>query len=83
MTVTTATPAFARPRLDVGLAFKNGWNAFTADIVPLLVGALIAGILSVITLGILAGPLTAGSTAWSSAASATDATPRSATCSAA
>ena len=60
MTVTTATPAFARPRLDVGLAFKNGWNAFTADIVPLLVGALIAGILSVITLGILAGPLTAG-----------------------
>ena len=49
-----------RPRLDVGLAFKNGWNAFTADIVPFLVGALIAGMLSVITLGILAGPLTAG-----------------------
>jgi uncharacterized membrane protein YvlD (DUF360 family) len=59
MTVT-ATPALARPRLDVGLAFKNGWNAFTADIVPLLVGSLLAGILSVITLGILAGPLTAG-----------------------
>ena len=60
MTVTATTPALARPRLDVGLAFKNGWNAFTADIVPLLVGTLIAGILSVITLGILAGPLAAG-----------------------
>jgi hypothetical protein len=60
MTVTTATPALSRPRLDVGLAFKNGWNAFTADIVPFLVGALIAGLLSIVTLGILAGPLTAG-----------------------
>ena len=60
MTVDATTPALARPRLDVGLSFKGGWNAFTADIVPLLVGGLIAGILSVITLGILAGPLTAG-----------------------
>ena len=60
MTVTTATPAFARPRLDVGQAFKGGWNAFTADIVALLVGTLIAGLLSIVTLGILAGPLTAG-----------------------
>lgn len=60
MTVDATTPAFARPRLDVGLSFKGGWNAFAADIVPLLVGALIAGILSVITLGILAGPLAAG-----------------------
>ena len=60
MTVDATTPALARPRLDVGLTFKGGWNAFTADIVPLLVGGLIAGILSVITLGILAGPLFAG-----------------------
>jgi uncharacterized membrane protein YvlD (DUF360 family) len=60
MTVTTALPAFARRRLDVGQAFKGGWNAFTADIVPLLVGTLIAGLLSIVTLGILAGPLTAG-----------------------
>jgi uncharacterized membrane protein YvlD (DUF360 family) len=60
MTVTTAPTAFARPRLDVGQAFKGGWNAFTADIVPLLVGTLITGLLSIITLGILAGPLTAG-----------------------
>ena len=60
MTVNATTPAFARPRLDVGLTFKGGWNAFAADIVALVVGALIACILSVVTIGILAGPLTAG-----------------------
>jgi hypothetical protein len=60
MTTLEATPVLARPRLDVGLVFKGGWNAFTADIVPLLVGGLIAGILSILTLGILAGPLVAG-----------------------
>ena len=60
MTTIEATSALARPRLDVGLSFKGGWNTFTADIVPLLVGGLIAGILSIVTLGILAGPLVAG-----------------------
>lgn len=60
MTVDAATTTLARPRLDVGLAFKGGWNAFTADIIPLLVGGLIACILSVVTLGIMAGPLLAG-----------------------
>ncbi len=60
MTVDATTPAFARPRLDVGLTFKGGWNAFAADIVALIVGALIACILSVVTIGILAGPLSAG-----------------------
>ncbi|MBE0528996.1 MAG: hypothetical protein IH629_07325 [Thermoleophilia bacterium] len=60
MTVSATTPAFARPRLDVGLTFKGAWNAFTADIVALVVGALIACILSVVTIGILAGPLAAG-----------------------
>ena len=60
MTTIEATPVLARPRLDVGLSFKGGWNTFTADIVPLLVGGLIAGILSIVTLGILAGPLVAG-----------------------
>ena len=60
MTVDATTPALARPRLDVGLSFKGGWNAFTADIVALIVGALVACFLSVVTLGILAGPLAAG-----------------------
>jgi uncharacterized membrane protein YvlD (DUF360 family) len=60
MTVDATTSAFARPRLDVGLTFKGGWNAFAADIVALIVGGLIACILSIITIGILAGPLAAG-----------------------
>jgi hypothetical protein len=60
MTVTTAAPTYQRPRLDVGLAFKKGWDAFTSDIVPFLVGSLIAGLLTIITLGILGGPLVAG-----------------------
>ncbi len=61
MTTIEATPALAaRPRLDVGLGFKGGWNAFTADVVPLLVGGLIATLLSIVTIGILAGPLFAG-----------------------
>jgi hypothetical protein len=60
MSTIEATPAIAGPRLDVGLAFKGGWGSFTADIVPLLVGGIIAGLLSVVTLGILAGPLVAG-----------------------
>jgi uncharacterized membrane protein YvlD (DUF360 family) len=60
MTVDATTPAFARPRLDVGLTFKGGWNAFAADIVALIVGGLIACILTIVTLGILAGPLAAG-----------------------
>ncbi len=60
MTTIEAAPSLPKPRLDVGLSFKGGWNAFTADIVPLLVGGLIAGILSIVTLGILAGPLFAG-----------------------
>jgi hypothetical protein len=60
MTTIDATATLPRPRLDVRLTFKGGWNAFTTDIVPLLVGGLIAGLLSIVTLGILAGPLVAG-----------------------
>lgn len=60
MTIDATTPTLLRRRLDVGLAFKGGWNAFTADIVPLLVGTLIAAALSIVTVGILAGPLVAG-----------------------
>jgi hypothetical protein len=60
MTVSAATPTYQRPRLDIGLAFKKGWDAFTSDIVPFLVGSLIAGLLTILTLGILGGPLVAG-----------------------
>jgi len=55
-----ATPALDRPRIDIALAFKGGWRVFAADIVPLIVGGLIALALSIVTIGILAGPLFAG-----------------------
>ena len=60
MTTLEATPALSRPRIDLALAFKGGWRVFAADIVPLLLGGLITLVLSVVTLGIMAGPLVAG-----------------------
>ena len=55
-----ATTEQERHRLDIGLVFTKGWKLFVKDIGPLLIGALIACALSVLTLGILAGPLAAG-----------------------
>jgi uncharacterized membrane protein len=60
MTTIEATPALSRSSVDLALALKGGWRVFTADIVPLLLGGLIALVLSIVTLGILAGPLFAG-----------------------
>jgi hypothetical protein len=47
-------------RIDIGFALKQGWRLFFKDIVPLLLGTLIATALSIVTIGILAGPLFAG-----------------------
>ncbi len=59
MTIATIdTPR--RATLDIGLAFKEGWSLFVKDIGPLLLGALVAGALTVLSLGILGGPLFAG-----------------------
>ena len=49
-----------RAGLDIGQAFRRGWDLFVQDIGALVVGTLIALALSVVTLGILAGPLFAG-----------------------
>ena len=46
--------------VDVSRVLKNAWELFAKDIAPLLVGGLIAGILMVLTLFILAGPLIGG-----------------------
>jgi hypothetical protein len=46
--------------VDISRVLKNGWELFVKDIGPLLVGYLIAGILSFLTLLILAGPLFGG-----------------------
>jgi len=60
MSAITTTPDEAHGRLDIGLALERAARLFFNDIGPLLIGALIAGVLSVVTLGILAGPLAAG-----------------------
>jgi hypothetical protein len=58
-TAVTVQP-ITRQTLDIGLVFKRGWRLFVKDIGPLIIGSLIACLLSVVTLGILVGPLSAG-----------------------
>lgn len=55
-----ATPSEARHGLDIGGALKQAARLFVKDIGPLIIATLIAGALSIVTLGILAGPLVAG-----------------------
>jgi hypothetical protein len=55
--LAAGTPAVG---LDLGLALKRGWQLFVKDLGPLIVGSLIACLLTVVTLGILGGPLFAG-----------------------
>ena len=49
-----------RTTLDIGYVFRHGWRLFVEDIGPLLLGTLIAAALTILSLGILAGPLFAG-----------------------
>ena len=60
MTAIAATSGEGRRGLDIGLALKQAGRLFLKDIGPLIIGAIIAGLLSIVTLGILAGPLVAG-----------------------
>lgn len=46
--------------LDVGENLKTAWETFTKYPVPLIVGLLLASVVSVFTLGICAGPMTVG-----------------------
>ena len=58
-TVVTTTDAGTQ-NFDFGLAFKGGWRLFVKDLGVLIIGTIVAGLLSVLTLGILAGPLMGG-----------------------
>jgi hypothetical protein len=60
MSTLAVTAPLGRDVLDVGLAMKQAWRLFVKDIGPLLIAGLITVALSVLTIGILAGPLTAG-----------------------
>jgi uncharacterized membrane protein len=59
MSMAAADP-LERHHLDVGLTLKQAWRLFVKDLGPLLIAGLITVALSVLTLGVLAGPLTAG-----------------------
>jgi hypothetical protein len=56
----TAIAETLRQTIDIGQVLKRAWHFFIDDIAPLLLGMLIATGLSIVTLGILAGPLYAG-----------------------
>ena len=58
-TIAASLPLPPR-RIDIGLALKQAVRLFVKDLAPLLIAALIAGVRSVVTLGILAGPRLAG-----------------------
>lgn len=60
MTTMAVTETEARKRIDLGGVFKHGWRLFIKDIVHLLIATVVATALSIVTLGILAGPLYAG-----------------------
>jgi uncharacterized membrane protein len=46
--------------MDTSKVFEDAWKLFVKDIGPLILGALIALVLSVVSLGIMAGPLWGG-----------------------
>lgn len=50
----------AEIQLDIGKEFGRGWNLFSANMSVLIVAALIGLILSVVSCGVLSGPMTAG-----------------------
>ena len=60
MSTVVVTQSAPQAGLDIGQVFKRGWGLFVKDIGALIVGGIIAGVLSVLTLGILVGPLFAG-----------------------
>lgn len=58
---TAETPLDSGGRtIDVGRVFATAGRAFLDDIVPLVLATLVTVVLTVLTLGVLAGPLTAG-----------------------
>lgn len=51
-----------QPTVDIGNALKRGFDLYKENITTLLIATLLASIISVVTVGILAGPMTAGLT---------------------
>lgn len=60
MDISGTAQTLDRADLDIGYVFRHGWRLFIDDIGPLLLGTLIAAALTLVSLGILGGPLLAG-----------------------
>jgi len=60
MTTMAITETGTRRAIDLGSVFKHGWRLFIKDVVHLLIATVVATLLSIVTIGILAGPLYAG-----------------------
>jgi hypothetical protein len=60
MTTMAVSETGTRKAIDLGSVFKHGWGLFIKDVVHLLVGTVVATLLSIVSIGILAGPLFAG-----------------------
>jgi hypothetical protein len=60
MSSNESSPAVNGPGIDFGYVLKKAGSVFVGDVVPLVLATLIATVLSVITLGVLVGPLYAG-----------------------
>jgi hypothetical protein len=60
MSTIQPSSADGRPDLDFGFVFKKAGGVFVDDVVPLVLATLIVTVLSIVTLGVLIGPLVAG-----------------------
>ena len=59
-TIVTTTTQAQSNHFDFGLVFKQSWRLFVKDLGALIIGTIVAVALSILTIGILAGPLAAG-----------------------
>jgi hypothetical protein len=46
--------------MDINKIFEDAWKLFVKDIAPLIIGAFLALLLTIVSLGILAGPMAGG-----------------------
>jgi hypothetical protein len=60
MSSNESLPAKDGPGIDFGYVLKKAGSVFIDDVVPLVLATLIAIVLSIVTLGVLVGPLYAG-----------------------
>jgi hypothetical protein len=60
MSTIESSQAVSKAGIDLGRVFREAGRRFLDDVVPLVLATLVALLLSIVTLGVLAGPLYAG-----------------------